>query len=102
MNTSPHLGVLSPGGKAEALAEDIVDIEAEEEVPDMEVVVEAIVTPEELVVLAEDVDIVIEEVVEAGAEAEEYSSVLILMLIELEVVDVTGLIELNLPGRRFR
>lgn len=56
---------------AEALAEDIVEIEAVERVSEMEEVVEEAVTLGKLVVLAEDVDMVIEEVVLAGAELEE-------------------------------
>ena len=86
---------------AEALAEDIVEIEAVERVSEMEEAVEEAVTLGKLVLLAEDVDMVIEEVVVAGAELEELEIDEDAEL-EVVVVVVTGLIELNLPGRRFR
>jgi hypothetical protein len=114
-------GVL-PGGKVEALAEDVLEIEAEEEVPEVREFVERAVTPEEPVELADYAELVVEDVFVADVEAEELTVLLIeevdsselpaetlaltLMLEEDEaivaVLTAGLLIELNLPGNRFR
>lgn len=54
------------------LAEESVEVEADEEIPEAREVVEGVVTPdEELVVLNEDVDAAIEDVVAVEADIEE-------------------------------
>jgi hypothetical protein len=64
-----------PGGTAEALAEDIIEIEGEEEVPEKREVVGETVTPDgEAAALPEDADMVIEEVVVAEVDSAELSS----------------------------
>jgi hypothetical protein len=111
-----------PGGKVEALAEDVLEMEAEDEVPEVREFVERAVTPEEPAELAEDAEIVVEDVVVADVDAEELPLLLIeevdslssslladtltLMLEEdkaLVAVLVPRLLtELNLPGNRFK
>ena len=116
-----------PGGVVEALAEDVLEIEAEEEVPGVRDIVERAVTPDEApVVPVGDADMVIEDVVAADAEAEELPVIAELgepetdevpelpadmltptvMLEENEtlaaVLAPRLLTELNLPGSRFR
>jgi hypothetical protein len=66
-----------PGGVGEALAEDVLEIEAEEEVPEVREFVERAVTPEEPVELADDAELVVEDVVVADVEAEELTVLLI-------------------------
>jgi hypothetical protein len=111
-----------PGGKVEALVEDVLEMEAEDEVPEVREFVERAVTPEEPAELAEDAEIVVEDVVVADVDAEELPLLLIeevdslssslladtltLMLEEdkaLVAVLVPRLLtELNLPGNRFK
>jgi hypothetical protein len=71
VKTWSHCGVL-PGGRAEALAEDVLEMEAEEEVPDVREVVKGAVTPDEIpVALEDDAEIVVEDTIVADAVAEE-------------------------------
>jgi hypothetical protein len=100
-----------PGGKVEALVEDVLEMEAEDEVPEVREFVERA-----------DAEIVVEDVVVADVDAEELPLLLIeevdslssslladtltLMLEEdkaLVAVLVPRLLtELNLPGNRFK
>ena len=110
VKTWSHCGVL-PGGRAEALAEDVFEMEAEEEVPDVREVVKGAVTPdEEPVALEDDAEIVVEDRVVADADAEELplplvvevdsssSSLIGAELGELETVEDAELVDkLTLP-----
>ena len=93
VKTCPHGGVL-PGGKAEALAEDIVEMEADEEVPEVREAVEAVVTPdEEPVALKEDAGIAVKDAVVADSDAEELPLSLVAELKELGIGEVPELPE---------
>ena len=94
MNTWSHWGPF-PGG----MAEDVVEIEAEEENPERSEVIEEIVTPDEgLVALEDGVDTVICDVVVAEAESEALSLLLVVEMVwsfvdaELEIGEVTELV----------
>jgi hypothetical protein len=83
-----------PGGKAEALAEDIVEMEADEEVPEVREAVEAVVTPdEEPVALKEDAGIAVKDAVVADSDAEELPLSLVAELKELGIGEVPELPE---------
>jgi hypothetical protein len=83
-----------PGGKAEALAEDIVEMEADEEVPEVREVVEAAVTPNEgPVALKEDAGIAVKDAVVADSVAEELPLSLVAELKELGIGEVPELPE---------
>ena len=80
------------------MAEDVVEIEAEEESPERSEVIEEIVTPDEgLVALEDGVDTVIDDMVVAEAESEALSLPLVVEMVwsfvdaELEIGEVTEL-----------